>query len=174
MWSPAMIEKYKNDHHGTIPRLTRAPSAVDNPVDYLRASTETGTPVQPALPQQLNIQRSFGSDLVNFAKVFTDDMKYSGEDDHFDYKLSVFHDVCERIGITLLNRVKVYPTLLKGPALDHYYTYVAAKAKATGTCLTITSLDDVTSATRAYFEGPEFQRRQISVWSTLSLAAIKG
>ena len=51
-----------------------------------------------------------------------EDNKYSGEDDNFDFKLIIFHNLCNRADIPQKAKVKAYPTMLRNLALDHYYT----------------------------------------------------
>jgi len=42
---------------------------------------------------------NYGRDLVTLAKIYTEESKYSGEDNNFDRKLTIFNDLCNRIGI---------------------------------------------------------------------------
>jgi len=42
---------------------------------------------------------NYGRDLATLAKIYTEESKYSGEDDNFDCKLTIFNDLCDRIGI---------------------------------------------------------------------------
>jgi hypothetical protein len=48
--------------------------------------------------------------------------KYSGEDDNFDFKFTIFHDFCSRADVPQKAKVKAYPTMLHGLVLDYYYT----------------------------------------------------
>jgi hypothetical protein len=41
----------------------------------------------------------FGKQLGNLGKTYTDEMKYSGENDNFDYKLVIFNDFCDRADV---------------------------------------------------------------------------
>jgi hypothetical protein len=56
--------------------------------------------------------------------MYTDESKYSSENDNFDYKLVIFHDLCKRVDIPDRIKAKAYPTMLQGLALDHYYTSI--------------------------------------------------
>jgi hypothetical protein len=47
------------------------------------------------MPQSQN----FGKELTNLAKLYTEDTKYSGEDDNFDYKLMIFHDLYDKAAL---------------------------------------------------------------------------
>ena len=60
--------------------------------------------------------------MANLAKLYTNDAKYSGENDNFDYKLTIFMDLCGKANISYLGLSQAYLTMLQGLALDHYYT----------------------------------------------------
>src|SRR5882757_6606125 len=42
---------------------------------------------------------NYGRDLVTLAKIYTEESKYSREDDNFDRKLTIFNDLYNRVGI---------------------------------------------------------------------------
>jgi hypothetical protein len=67
-----------------------------------------------------------GRELANLVKMYTDESRYSGEDDNFDYKLIIFHDLCDRADIPDNIKAKAYPTMLRGLALNHYYSNIKA------------------------------------------------
>ena len=54
--------------------------------------------------------------------MYTEDTKYSGKNDNFDYKLTIFYDLCKRALVPKEALSQAYPTMLRGLALDHYYT----------------------------------------------------
>jgi hypothetical protein len=93
-------------------------------------------------------QKDFGKKLVNLAKIYAEDNKYSGENDNFDLKLVIFHDLCGRTSVPDKAKVKAY---LRGLALDHYYTNLKNAVQAY-----TPSFDQICEATRSYFEGPEY------------------
>ena len=62
------------------------------------------------------------------AKIYTNKSRYSGEDDNFDFKLVIFHDLCGRASVPDKAKVKAYPTMLSNLALDHYYTNLRSVA----------------------------------------------
>ena len=53
---------------------------------------------QPTDPQIIDPQptqtKTYGKELANLAKLYTDESKYSGENDNFDFKLTIFMDLC--------------------------------------------------------------------------------
>ena len=42
---------------------------------------------------------NYGRDLATLVKIYTEESKYSGEDDNFDCKLTIFNNLCNRVGI---------------------------------------------------------------------------
>ena len=62
-----------------------------------------------------------GSELTNFSKNYTTDMKYGGNDDRFDYKLSIFYDICNRTNLPEWQWNIAVAIMLKDNALSYYY-----------------------------------------------------
>ena len=42
---------------------------------------------------------NYGRDLVTLVKIYTEESKYSGEDDNFNRKLTIFNNLYNRVGI---------------------------------------------------------------------------
>ena len=61
-----------------------------------------------------------GREILNLAKIYTDDAKYSGHNNSFTFKLAIFHDICSRADVPPEAKMKAFPTMLKGPALANY------------------------------------------------------
>jgi hypothetical protein len=97
--------------------------------------------------------------------MYTEENKYSGNNDNFDYKLVVFNDLCERADIPQAAKGKAYPITLRGPALNHYCTNLRAVARTL-------PLHQVCDATRNYFEGPEYRRGILGRWEMITLKSI--
>jgi len=87
-----------------------------------RESNYIDLTLQPEPPRGQSQSQGFGKELTNLAKMYTEDNKYSGEDDNFDFKLTIFYDLCSRADVPQEAKVKAYPIMLRGLALDHYYT----------------------------------------------------
>ena len=83
--------------------------------------------------------------------MYTEDNKYSKEDNNFDFKLTIFHNLCSRANIPQEAKVKAYPTMLRGLALNYYYTNLK------NVTLTL-SFNQIYNATRNYFKGPKYRR----------------
>jgi hypothetical protein len=43
--------------------------------------------------------KTYGKELANLAKLYTDKSKYSSENDNFDFKLTIFIDFCQKADI---------------------------------------------------------------------------
>jgi hypothetical protein len=50
----------------------------------------------------------YGKELVNAAKLYTDDQKYSGISGNFNFKLTIFYNICKRADVLK----KAYPKAL--------------------------------------------------------------
>ena len=93
------------------------------------------------------------------SKIYTDDQKYSGVDDSFDFKLTIFHDICNRSGLPPDGYMTAFPTMLKGLAQAHYYNC----------SLSSKSFDDACAHMRNFFEGPEYYRKNLTEWNAITL-----
>ena len=82
--------------------------------------------------------------------MYMEDNKYSGEDDNFNFKLTIFYNLCSRANVPQEAKVKAYPIMLRGLALNHYYTNLK------NVTLTL-SLNQICNATRNYFKGPKYR-----------------
>jgi hypothetical protein len=40
------------------------------------------------------VAKAYGKELANLAKLYIDKAKYSGENDNFDFTLTIFTDLC--------------------------------------------------------------------------------
>ncbi|SLM34774.1 hypothetical protein LPUS_03717 [Lasallia pustulata] len=108
-------------------------------------------PVMPIPPAPAVTTQGHGRELSNLAKMYTEESKYSGENDNFDFKLTVFHDICSRADIPEEAKAKAFPTMLRGLALDYYYSNIANSTQ-------IMTFNDICYSIRAYFEGAEYKR----------------
>ena len=68
------------------------------------------------------ITTSIGHDreLSNIVKIYTNNIKYSGHNNNFTFKLAIFHDICSKANIAPKAKMKAFPTMLKGPDLANY------------------------------------------------------
>ena len=54
--------------------------------------------------------------------MYMEDNKYSKKDDNFDFKLTIFYDLCSKADVPQETKVKAYFTMLRGLILNYYYT----------------------------------------------------
>jgi hypothetical protein len=99
-------------------------------------------------PEKQQQQQGHGKELANLARLYTDDMKYSGENDNFNFKLTMFHDLCNRADIPNHVKTKAFPTMLRNLALDYYYANIVNKQL---------DFDGICNAITNYFKGPEYK-----------------
>jgi hypothetical protein len=133
------------------------------PTNVTAPSTDvTAPPINVTAPTKVTAAVNYGRDLATLAKMYTEESKYSGEDDNFDRKLTIFNDLCDRVGIPQEAKIKGFPTMLRGIALDFYYENKA----------TYTTFDSICNAVRNHFEGPEYKRGVLTKWNAITLKTV--
>lgn len=105
---------------------------------------------------QKSSMADFSRELISMAKLYTE-VKYSGENDNFDFKLAIFHDLCGRSGVQPFMMDQAFPTMLRGLALEHYYANMSVNKSA--------SFEHKCESIRQYFEGPEYKRGVLATWN---------
>jgi predicted metallo-beta-lactamase superfamily hydrolase len=93
----------------------------------------------------------YDRELVNLTKLYSDETKYSEENDNFSFKLIMFNDMCDRIDVSFETKLKAFLTMLKELALDYYYANVISSKNAF-------TFDDVCISIMSYFEDAEYKR----------------
>jgi hypothetical protein len=102
--------------------------------------------------------KSAYKEIATVAKVYTDGQKYDGFTS-FDYKLTIFYNICKRSGLSCEGYATAFPTMLKGLAEEHYYSSNLADRSFEDTCIHM----------RNFFEGPEYYRKNLTEWNSISL-----
>ena len=64
---------------------------------------------------------SYSKEITNAAKIYTKEQKYGGINKSLNYKLIIFYDIYNQADVPQEAYLKVFPTILKGLALDHFY-----------------------------------------------------
>ena len=85
------------------------------------------------------------------AKLYTDEAKYNSENDNFDFKLTIFTDLCQKADILKQEFNQAYSIILRGLILNHYYTNFKSNP------LNI-SFNKLCESICNYFEGSEYKR----------------
>lgn len=135
---------------------------------YLPTNTYTFPAPQPppgtaATPPA--IVTGYGKELANMAKMYTEEAKYGGEDDSLSFKLAIFHDICLRSDIPHEARTKAFPIMLKGLALDYYYSNISISGVAN-------NFDGICYYMMTYFEGPEHKRGIMAKWNGITFKSV--
>ena len=107
--------------------------------------------------------KGYGRELSTMIKMYTEESKYGGDGDSFDFKLAIFHDICGRADVPHKAKAKAFPTMLKGLALDFFYS---------NNTINKSSFQDICSAIQTYFEGPKYKRGVLAHWNATSLKSI--
>ena len=94
--------------------------------------------------------------------MYTDEQKYDGISNSFDFKLTIFLNICKRLGLLLKGYIRAFLTMLKGLALNHYYN----------SDLSTRAFTDAYKHVRQFFEGPEYHRKNLNEWNGLSLRMV--
>jgi hypothetical protein len=104
----------------------------------------------------------YDRELINLTKLYSDDAKYSEENDNFSFKLIMFNDMCDRVDVLNEAKLKVFSIMLKRLALNYYYSNVInSKASLT--------FDDVCVSITSYFEDAEYRRSILNKWNNITL-----
>jgi hypothetical protein len=136
--------------------------STEQPVDTPETPTQEFATPLATLPAT----SGFGKELANLAKLYTDESKYSGEDDNFDYKLTIFHDLCDRADVPSRAKTKAFPSMFRGLALGHYYLNINIRSTSPP------SFDDLCNLTRQYFKGAEYRRGVLARWNSITLRQV--
>jgi hypothetical protein len=94
--------------------------------------------------------------------MYTDSQKYDRVSESFDFKLTIFKDICRRASLQPDGYMIAFPTMLKGLAQDHYYNRGLLARTYSEACTHI----------RNFFEGLEFYRKNLVEWNATTLQGI--
>jgi hypothetical protein len=89
--------------------------------------------------------------IATVAKVYTDRQKYN-RSTSFDYKLTIFYNICKRSGLPCKTYAIAFPTMLKGLAEEHYYSSNLTDRSFEYTCAYIQN----------FFERPEYYQKNLT------------
>src|SRR5580700_1863730 len=91
-------------------------------------------------------------EITIIGKIYNDDQKYDSISDSFDFKLSIFYDICRRYGLLPDGYIIAFPNILKGLALSYYYSYN----------LSTKSFEIACESIRNFFEGLEYYKKNLT------------
>jgi hypothetical protein len=95
----------------------------------------------------------YDRELINLTKLYSDETKYSEENDNFSFKLIMFDDMCDRVDVSSETKLKAFLIMLKELALNYYYANMTSKDKNHSI-----TFDDVCVSMMNYFEDAEYKR----------------
>jgi len=111
------------------------------------------------------VAKTYGKELANLAKLYTDESKYNGENDNFDFKLTIFTDLYQKADILKQEFSQAYSIILRSLVLDHYYTNLKSNPHSV-------PFNKLYEAIRNYFEGPEYKRDILTQWNAIKLRTV--
>ena len=76
----------------------------------------SNTPIQNE-PTSKGYRRELGIII----KIYTEESKYRGDRDSFNFKLAIFYNIYRCADVLYKAKAKAFPTMLKGLALNFYY-----------------------------------------------------
>ena len=114
---------------------------------------------QPA-PSPVPTNRQYSKELTQLDKLYKNEDKFGGTGDNFTFKLSIFYDKCQLVGLPPDAYLEGASVMLTGQAQTHFYANRES----------IVSFDDFCRKIRLFFEGPEWERLNLIKWQTVSLA----
>ncbi len=105
-------------------------------------------------------------ELANLAKLYTNEAKYSDENDSFSFKLTIFHDMCDRTDVLQSAKLKAFSIMLKDLTLDYYYSNMFTST------VTVITFDEICFSMKNYFEDVEYRRDILFKWNNLILKSM--
>ena len=60
-------------------------------------------------------------ELSIIIKIYTEESKYGGNKNSFNFKLTIFYNICGYANILYKTKAKAFPIILKGLILDFFY-----------------------------------------------------
>jgi hypothetical protein len=112
----------------------------------LAATAQPAHKTTPAATTQLVYKK-----IATVAKVYTNGQKYN-RSTSFDYKLTIFYNICKRSGLPREGYATAFPTMLKRLAEDYYYSSNLADK----------SFKNIYIYMRNFFKGPEYYQKNLT------------
>ena len=103
--------------------------------------------------------------LFNLIKMYSDETKYSDENDSWNFKFIIFHDMCAKVEMFETIKLMTFSIMLKDFALNYYYFNVIVWESALNfvqTCVSINS----------YFENSEYKRNVMIKWNVIIFRSV--
>ena len=108
---------------------------------------------------QTGVRNQYSKELIMLDKIYKDDDKFGGTGDNFSFKVTIFLDKCRRVGLPEDAYIQGASIMLSGQAQTYYYANRGNNS----------TFDQFCSNMQSFFEGPEWQRFNLTKWQTVSL-----
>ena len=67
------------------------------------------------------ILKGYGWEFNIIIKIYIEESKYRSNRDSFNFKLTIFYNICGCVNILYKTKAKAFPIMLKGLVLDFFY-----------------------------------------------------
>src|SRR6266702_504760 len=104
----------------------------------------------------------WGKEISNTVKMYTEELKYNGINNSFNYKLTIFYNICNQSDILQEAYNKALLIILIGLALNQYFNSRLSNLLFKDTCKYLYS----------FFKGPSSKHKNLSKWNAISLKTI--
>ena len=101
----------------------------------------------------------FSRELTQLDKTYREEEKFGGTGDNFSFKTNIFYDKCRRAGVPPTAYMEAASIMLTGQAQSHYYANGGTTA----------SWEEFCRKMETFFEGPEWQRLNLTRWQTINI-----
>ena len=139
-----------------IPSIIKTTSSISN-------VSRNNFPHAPSNSHTQGIQ-GYRKELTNLAKIYIDEAKYSGKNDSFTFKLTIFRDIFARADVLHEIKLKAFPTMLTGLDLGYYYSNVSIR--------NVVIFNEVCDLIQTYFERAEYRKKVLSGWKMTTLKSV--
>ena len=65
--------------------------------------------------------KGYRQELNIIIKMYTEESKYGGNRNSFNFKFTIFYNICGHANILYKAKAKIFPIMLKGLALNFFY-----------------------------------------------------
>ena len=104
----------------------------------------------------------WGKEISNAVKIYTEEFKYNGTNGSFNYKLTIFYNICNQSNVLQEAYNKALLIILTGLALNQYFN------GGLGNLL----FKDTYKHLYSFFEGPSSKCKNLSEWNIILLKTI--
>jgi len=106
----------------SIPTLISTSTPAPSIIPTLNSQLQQHVFIQP-LKTLLTLSLSgLGQRVANLAKLYTEEQKYSSENDNFEYKLNIFNNTCKQADLSVKDKTDALSQMLKNLALDFFFS----------------------------------------------------